>query len=169
VLSALVVTVVAWLKRLKLKWAPSKGEMNMADDAYNVVVAGYLKTAAATVDFGRLVKLVKDKGIKTTEGVILVEHDTDGQVHVTDRAAPGGLIGGFTKHRIESGLETKVGQTIPVGWAGIITLVTAADTATVKGALLGAAKTTSVPVGGHGPNDLKKGLAEAAQSAKRGS
>jgi hypothetical protein len=157
------------LKRLKLKRAPSKGEMNMADNAYNVVIAGFLRIEAARADFDRLVKLVQDKGIKTTEGVILVEHDTDGQVHVTDRAAPGGLIGTVTKHRIESGLETTVGETIPVGWAGIITLVTAADTAKVKGALLGAAKTTSVPVDGHGPNDLKKGLAEAAQSAKRGS
>jgi hypothetical protein len=161
--------VVARLKRLKLKRAPSKGEMNMADDAYDVVIAGYLKIKAATVDFDRLVKLVRDNGIKTTEGVILVEHDTDGQVHVTDKAAPGGLIGTFTKHRIESGLETKVGQALPVGWAGIITLVTAADTASVKGALLGAAKITSVPVDGHGPGDLKKGLAKAAQSAKGGS
>jgi hypothetical protein len=45
------------LNRLKLKRAPSKGEINMADDAYDVVVAGYLKTDAATVDFDRLVKL----------------------------------------------------------------------------------------------------------------
>jgi hypothetical protein len=112
---------------------------------------------------------LKDKDIKTTQGVILVEHDTDAQVHVTDRAAPGGLIGEFTKHRIESGIEAKVGETIPVGWAGIITLVKASDTATVTSALLGAAKTTSVPVDGHGPDDLKKGLAEAAQSGKGGS
>ena len=141
----------------------------MADDAYNVVVAAYLRTEAGKVDFDRLVKLAKDRGIKTTQGVILVEHDTDGQVHVADEAARGGLIGNFTKHRIESAMETKVGETIPVGWAGIITLVTAADTATVKGALVGAVKTTSVPVDGHGPDDLKKGLAEAAKSAKDGS
>jgi len=141
----------------------------MADDAYDVVVAVYVKVEAATVDFDRLVKLAKDKGIKTTQGVILVEHDADGQVHVTDEAARGGLIGDITKHRIESGIETKIGEAIPVGWAGIITLVKAADTATVTSALVGAVKTTSVPVDGHGPGDLKKGLAEAAQSAKRGS
>jgi len=122
----------------------------MADDAYDVVVAVYVKVEAATVDFDRLVKLAKDKGIKTTQGVILVEHDADGQVHFT-------------------GIETKIGEAIPVGWAGIITLVKAADTATVTSALVGAVKTTSVPVDGHGPGDLKKGLAEAAQSAKRGS
>jgi hypothetical protein len=141
----------------------------MADGAYDVVVAAYLKVEAAAADFNRLVSLVHDKGIKTTQGVILVEHDADGQVHVTDEAARGGLIGDFTKHRIEAGLETKVGEALPVGWAGIITLVKATDTATVKGALLGAAKTTSAPVDGHGPSDLKKGLAEAAQSAKGGS
>jgi hypothetical protein len=141
----------------------------MAHDAYDVVLAGYLKIEAASMDFARLVKLVEDSGIKTSEGVILVEHDSDGQVRVTDEAAPGGLIGNFTKHRIESGIETNVGEALPVGWAGIITLVKATDTATVKGALVGAAKITEVPVDGHGPGDLKKGLADAAQSAKSGS
>jgi len=29
---------------------------------------------------------VEDAKIKTTEGVILVEHDADGEVHVTDAA-----------------------------------------------------------------------------------
>jgi uncharacterized membrane protein len=176
--------------------------MNMTEDAYNVVMAAYLKVDAATTDFDRLVKLVAEKGIKTSEGVILVEHDADGQVHVNDAAdhhgrkglawgggvglvaglfappllatvavgaAAGGLIGKFTKHRIETGIEAKVGEALPVGWAGVITLVNAADTAAVNSALPGAVKTTTVPVEGHRVKDLKPGLAEAAQSAKSAS
>jgi arylsulfatase len=165
-------------------------------DKYDVVIAGYTAIDAAKKDFDALTKLVEDKKIKTTEGVILVQHDDDGEVHVTDAAdhhgrkglewgagagvvvglfappllatavigaAVGGIIGKFTKHRIDSGIEEKVGETIPKGSAGIITLVDVADTAEVKAALAGAAKINAVSVDGDGIKALKEGLAESAK------
>ena len=167
-------------------------------DKYDVVVAGYASIDAAKSDFEGLVKLVDAKEIKTTEGVILVEHDANGEAHVTDAAdhhgrkglewgggvgvvvglfappllasvvvggAIGGLIGKFTKHRLDTGIEEKVGMTIPKGTAGVITLVDEGDTPTVKTALGGALKTSVIPVDGHGINALKEGLTEAAKGA----
>jgi arylsulfatase len=169
---------------------------------YDVVIAGYADIETAKKDFDALVAVVGDKKIKTTEGVILVEHDADGEAHVTDAAdhhgrkglewgggigvvaglfappllavavigaAAGGLVGKFTKHRIESGIEEKIGETIPKGTAGIITLVGVMDTDVVKGALKGAATTNVVGVQGDGIKALKEGLAEAAKGAKTGS
>ena len=138
----------------------------MSDKTYDVVIAGYVDIDTAKKDFDALTKLVEDMKIKTTEGVILVEHDNDGAVHVTDAAdhhgrkglewgggaglvvglfappllatvvvgaAAGGVIGKFTKHRVDTGIEKNVGEAIPKGFAGIITLVEVADTAAVKG------------------------------------
>jgi len=51
-------------------------------DTFDVIMAAYPSTGAAQNDFDALVQLVKDKTVKT-EGVILVEHDTDGQVRVS--------------------------------------------------------------------------------------
>jgi len=62
-----------------------------------------------------------------------------------------------------------VGETIPKGMAGIITLVNQADTPDVKGALGGAAKISAVQVDGDGVKALKEVLAEAADGAKSGS
>ena len=171
----------------------------MSDKTYDVVIAGYADIDTAKKDFDALTKLVEDMKIKTTEGVILVEHDNDGAVHVTDAAdhhgrkglewgggaglvvglfappllasvvvgaAAGGLIGKFTKHRIDTGIEKNVGEAIPKGFAGIITLIDAADTAAVKGALAGAAKTDVVEVDGDGIKALKEGLTEAAKEPK---
>jgi arylsulfatase len=50
-------------------------------DTYDVIMAGYPSVDAAEKDFDGLVQLVKDKRVRT-EGVILVEHDADGQVKV---------------------------------------------------------------------------------------
>jgi len=141
----------------------------MGDKDYDVVIGGYRAIDVARKDFDALTKLIEDKRIKTTEGVILVEHDDNGEVHLTDAAdhhgrkglewgagvgvvvglfappllatamigaAVGGLIGMFTRRRIESGIEGKVGETIPKGSAGIITLVDVTDTAEVKTALV---------------------------------
>ncbi len=174
----------------------------MSDKTYDVVIAGYATIDAAKKDFDALVELVGSEKIKTTEGVILVEHGQDDEVHVTDAAdhhgrkglewgggvgvviglfappllasvvvagAVGGLVGKFTKHRVETGIEDKVGETIPKGMAGIITLVDQADTADVKGALGGAAKVSAVQVDGDGVKALKEGLAEAADAGKSGS
>lgn len=171
----------------------------MSDKTYDVVIAGYVDIDTAKKDFDALTTMVEGMKIKTTEGVILVEHDKDGAVHVTDAAdhhgrkglawgggaglvvglfappllasvavgaAAGGLIGKFTKHRIDTGIEKNVGEAIPKGFAGIITLIDTADTAAVKGALAGAAKTEVVGVDGDGIKALKEGLTEAAKEAK---
>ncbi len=51
-------------------------------DTFDVIMAAYPSTGPAEQDFDALVGLVKDKAV-ASEGVILVEHDADGQVRVT--------------------------------------------------------------------------------------
>ena len=51
-------------------------------DTYDVIMAAYPALDAAEKDFDALVELVKNKKVRT-EGVILVEHDEDGEVHVS--------------------------------------------------------------------------------------
>jgi arylsulfatase A-like enzyme/uncharacterized membrane protein len=51
-------------------------------DTFDLIMAAYPAADPAQRDFDALVLLVKDKAVKT-EGVILVEHDSDGQVRVT--------------------------------------------------------------------------------------
>jgi hypothetical protein len=51
-------------------------------DFFDVIMAAYSSTGPAEQDFDALVQLVKDKTV-ASEGVILVEHDADGQVRVT--------------------------------------------------------------------------------------
>src|SRR5271166_1493804 len=51
-------------------------------DTFDVIMAAYPSTGSAEQDFDALVQLVKDKTV-ASEGVILVEHDADGQVRVT--------------------------------------------------------------------------------------
>jgi uncharacterized membrane protein len=167
---------------------------------HDVVIAGYMTIDPAKEDFMTLAHLVESEKIKTSEGVILVQHDYGGQVHVNDAAdhhgrqglawgggvgllvglfappllasvvvgaAAGGLIGKFVKHRIESGIEKNVGETLPEGWAGVITLVEDGNTVDVKGALRGAAKITVVGVDGDDVKALKQGLLESSsQGAK---
>jgi arylsulfatase A-like enzyme/uncharacterized membrane protein len=48
----------------------------------DVIMAAYPSSEPAQADFDALVQLVKDKSV-AAEGVILVEHDADGQVQVT--------------------------------------------------------------------------------------
>lgn len=136
---------------------------SMSDQGYDVVIAGYATIDAAKTDFGTLVQHVQSDHIKTTEGVILVEHDYGGQVQVTDTADRHGLIGKFVKHRIDSGIESKVGQTIPEGTAGIIILVAQTETPGVKEALVGAFMCSVEPVDGDGLKDFKQGLEASAK------
>ncbi|MGE5292955.1 MAG: arylsulfatase [Micromonosporaceae bacterium] len=51
-------------------------------DTFDVIMAAYPSVEPAHKDFDALVQLVKDKTVRS-EGVILVEHDTSGQVRVT--------------------------------------------------------------------------------------
>jgi hypothetical protein len=51
-------------------------------DTFDVIMAGYQTIESASKDFDGLVQLVKDKKVKS-EGVILVEHDENGEVRVS--------------------------------------------------------------------------------------
>src|ERR1700747_3255598 len=52
-------------------------------DTFDVIMAAFPSVGLAQQDFDGLVQLVKDKKVRT-EGVILVEHDEDGEVRVTE-------------------------------------------------------------------------------------
>jgi uncharacterized membrane protein len=55
----------------------------MSDNQKDVLIAAYLFEDLAKRDFDAVLKLAEDKTI-TVEGVVLVEKDTDGEVHVTE-------------------------------------------------------------------------------------
>ena len=52
-------------------------------DTFDVIMAAYPSVGLSRQDFDGLVQLVKDKRVRT-EGVILVEHDEDDEVRVTE-------------------------------------------------------------------------------------
>jgi uncharacterized membrane protein len=55
----------------------------MSDEKKDVLIAAYLFEDLAKRDFDAVLKLAEDKAI-TVEGVVLVQKDTDGEVHVTE-------------------------------------------------------------------------------------
>jgi uncharacterized membrane protein len=55
----------------------------MSDDQKDVLIAAYLIEDLAERDFEAVLKLAEDKTI-TVEGVVLVQKDTNGEVHVTE-------------------------------------------------------------------------------------
>ena len=55
----------------------------MSDNPKDVLIAAYLIEDLAKQDFDAVVKLAEDKAI-TVEGVVLVQKDADGKVHVTE-------------------------------------------------------------------------------------
>jgi uncharacterized membrane protein len=55
----------------------------MSSDQKDVLIAAYLIEDLAKRDFDAVLKLAEDKAI-TVEGVVLVQKDTDGEVHVTE-------------------------------------------------------------------------------------
>jgi arylsulfatase len=75
--------------------------------------------------------------------------------------AAGGLIGKFAKHRIESGLEDKMGAALPPGSAGIVAIYDRQKGGTVDAALVSAVKKSVAQVDGHGAKQLKAALADA--------
>jgi uncharacterized membrane protein len=54
----------------------------MSDDQKDVLIAAYLIEDLAKQDFDAVLKLAEDQAI-TVEGVVLVQKDADGEVHVT--------------------------------------------------------------------------------------
>ena len=55
----------------------------MSDDQKDVLIAAYLIEDLAQRDFDAVVKLAEEKAI-SVEGVVLVQKDADGEVHVTE-------------------------------------------------------------------------------------
>ena len=163
-------------------------------DAFSVVMAGYQAIDPAKKDFDGLVQLVKDKKVKS-EGVILVEHDADGEVRVSQTgdhlgrkgmgwgggvgvlvglaappllaatavgAAAGGIVGKFAKHKVDSGLESGLGEKLKPGTAAIIAIIDDADRLAAEQALAGSPAKSVAPMDKRGLRGLKDALAEAA-------
>jgi len=76
-------------------------------------------------------------------------------------AAAGGLIGKFARHRVESGLEDKMGAALPPGTAGIVAIYDRTKASTVDAALASAVKKSVAHVDGRGAKKLKAALADA--------
>src|SRR5664279_2942311 len=64
--------------------------------------------------------------------------------------AVGGVIGKFAKHRIESGLEEKMGAALPPGSAGIVAIYDRAKGETVDATLANAVRKSVADVDGGG-------------------
>jgi uncharacterized membrane protein len=75
--------------------------------------------------------------------------------------AVGGVVGKFTRHRVESGLEEKMGAALPPGSAGIVAIYDRAKTDTVNTTLASAVRKSVAQVDGGGAKELKAALAEA--------
>ena len=138
----------------------------MSDNNYEVALAAYATKDQANKDFEALVKLVEDKKVTTAEYVLLVEHDNDGKVHITDASdhlGRKGLIGRFIEHRVDSGIEAKVGEKLPKGSAGVIAMVEAADSAATNAALAGSMAIATSQVEAKGVKGLEEGLKDAAK------
>jgi uncharacterized membrane protein len=75
--------------------------------------------------------------------------------------AVGGVVGKFAKHRVESGLEEKMGAALPPGSAGIVAIYDRAKTNVVDATLVSAVRKSVARVDGGGAKQLKGALAEA--------
>ena len=75
--------------------------------------------------------------------------------------AVGGVVGKFARHRVESGLEDKMGGALPPGSAGIVAIYDRAETDIVDTTLASAVRKSVAQVDGGGAKDLKAALGEA--------
>ena len=75
--------------------------------------------------------------------------------------AAGGLIGKFARHRVESGLEQKMGAALPPGSAGVVAIYDRGKAGTVDETLASAVRKSVAHVDGGGAKKLKAALAEA--------
>jgi uncharacterized membrane protein len=76
-------------------------------------------------------------------------------------AAAGGLAGKFARHRVESGLEEKMGAALPPGSAGIVAIYDRSKASAVDATLTSAVRKSIAQVDGGGAKKLKAALAEA--------
>ena len=75
--------------------------------------------------------------------------------------AAGALVGKFARHRVESGLEEKMGAALPPGSAGIVAIYDRGKAGTVDATLVSAVKKSVAQVDGGGAKKLKAALADA--------
>jgi len=75
--------------------------------------------------------------------------------------AAGALIGKFARHRVESGLEEKMGAALPPGSAGIVAIYDRGKASTVDAILISAVRKSVAQVDGRGAKQLKSALADA--------
>jgi arylsulfatase len=75
--------------------------------------------------------------------------------------AVGGLVGKFTRHRVESGLGEKLGAALPPGSAGIVAIYDRTETDLVKGTMVSAVRSSVAQIDSGGLKELKAALAEA--------
>jgi arylsulfatase len=77
-------------------------------------------------------------------------------------AAGGALVGRFAQHRLESGLESGLGEKLQPGTAAILTLVAQDDLLHAEQALSGSPAKSRVEMAGGSLSDLGEALADAA-------
>jgi arylsulfatase len=75
--------------------------------------------------------------------------------------AAGALVGKFARHRVESGLEEKMGAALPPGTAGIVAIYDRSKASTVDATLISAVRKSVAQVDGGGAKKLKAALADA--------
>ncbi len=75
--------------------------------------------------------------------------------------AVGGVAGKFARHRVENGLEEKMGAALPPGSAGIVAIYDRGKAGTVDATLASAVRKSVAQVDGGGAKKLKAALAEA--------
>ena len=75
--------------------------------------------------------------------------------------AAGALVGKFARHRVESGLEEKMGAALPPGSAGIVAIYDRGKGSIVDATLASAVRKSIAQVDGGGAKKLKAALADA--------
>jgi uncharacterized membrane protein len=75
--------------------------------------------------------------------------------------AAGALVGKFARHRVESGLQEKMGAALPPGTAGIVAIYDRGKASQVDAALTSAVRKSVAEVDGRGAKQLKAALADA--------
>ena len=75
--------------------------------------------------------------------------------------AAGALVGKFARHRVESGLEEKMGAALPPGSAGVVAIYDRSKAAAIDATLASAVRKSVAHVDGGGAKKLKAALADA--------
>ena len=75
--------------------------------------------------------------------------------------AAGALVGKFARHRVESGLEEKMGAALPPGSAGIVAIYDRGKASPVDATLASAVRKSVAQIDGRGAKQLKAALADA--------